>query len=352
MISLTCSNCGETLEVDDAFVGGVCRCQHCGTIQAVSGEDSDDIQGGATTGSGGAGVRTAPKKAVPLYRREEERDAAAASGLDELADVVASSGIMSSGLHRHGRAARGGGRPGGGGKRAEDRAAVKGKPGDRKLAIAIGLAAVFAVVAAGLAVALVSNGGGLDDDQTDRELTPAEPATFAGVTLGRRVVFVVDRGSQTQPVFAGLSTVLRETLEAMPAGDHEFQLIFWSRPDADAALPPYAPGRSPRRATTDTVTSAIELLETVPTGGFTDAMPALQLAVETQPDQVFLVTGKASTLHQKFADDALAVVDGVSTTVHAVAVGNVDEGPTRPLRQISTRTGGQFIALPTASLPK
>jgi hypothetical protein len=35
MISLTCTSCKKVLEIDDAFAGGVCRCQYCGTIQTV-----------------------------------------------------------------------------------------------------------------------------------------------------------------------------------------------------------------------------------------------------------------------------------------------------------------------------
>ena len=35
MISLTCTSCKRGLEIDDAFAGGVCRCQFCGTIQTV-----------------------------------------------------------------------------------------------------------------------------------------------------------------------------------------------------------------------------------------------------------------------------------------------------------------------------
>src|SRR5687768_2427061 len=35
MITLTCKQCQTLLEMDDAFAGGVCRCQYCGTIQTV-----------------------------------------------------------------------------------------------------------------------------------------------------------------------------------------------------------------------------------------------------------------------------------------------------------------------------
>jgi hypothetical protein len=35
MIRIACTSCKAILTVDDAFAGGVCRCQHCGTIQVV-----------------------------------------------------------------------------------------------------------------------------------------------------------------------------------------------------------------------------------------------------------------------------------------------------------------------------
>ena len=35
MISITCTQCQTVLTIDDAFAGGACRCQHCGTIQTV-----------------------------------------------------------------------------------------------------------------------------------------------------------------------------------------------------------------------------------------------------------------------------------------------------------------------------
>jgi hypothetical protein len=35
MIQIICTNCKTELLLDDAFAGGVCRCQHCGAIQKV-----------------------------------------------------------------------------------------------------------------------------------------------------------------------------------------------------------------------------------------------------------------------------------------------------------------------------
>src|SRR5690242_161110 len=35
MIQLTCTKCQTLMSLDDAFAGGVCRCQKCGAIQTV-----------------------------------------------------------------------------------------------------------------------------------------------------------------------------------------------------------------------------------------------------------------------------------------------------------------------------
>jgi hypothetical protein len=107
MISLTCTSCRTTLSIDDAFAGGVCRCQHCGTIQTVPVH--------LKPGAAGAATATAGKPAKTLYRKRARAEsgggggadgsAAAGSGLDDLADAVQSSGLTGSGLTRAARAA-------------------------------------------------------------------------------------------------------------------------------------------------------------------------------------------------------------------------------------------------------
>ena len=34
-VELECPGCGKTLQLDKAFVGGVCRCSHCGMLMSV-----------------------------------------------------------------------------------------------------------------------------------------------------------------------------------------------------------------------------------------------------------------------------------------------------------------------------
>ena len=72
MISLPCSHCEKTLEVDEAFAGGVCRCQHCGTIQTVPGH----LKKGAKSKQG------PPGKSLYKHPRQE----ITGSGLANLAD--------------------------------------------------------------------------------------------------------------------------------------------------------------------------------------------------------------------------------------------------------------------------
>jgi hypothetical protein len=72
------------LQIDDAFAGGVCRCQHCGTIQTVPSH----LKGGAT----------ATAEAKTLYKHRSRVEGQTSSGLHDLADIVASSGLAHSAL--------------------------------------------------------------------------------------------------------------------------------------------------------------------------------------------------------------------------------------------------------------
>ena len=67
MISLPCTSCKKVLEIDDAFAGGVCRCQHCGTIQTVPAQNKSKARIGA------------PLVQKALYEKNKsKKDAAAA----------------------------------------------------------------------------------------------------------------------------------------------------------------------------------------------------------------------------------------------------------------------------------
>src|SRR5437867_54364 len=97
MINLTCTNCKKLLEIDDAFAGGVCRCKFCGTIQTVPSHK---------TRAAAPAVSAAPKAAPPsktLFQTSGRVEvshppATSGTGLEELAQIVASSGLAGTGL--------------------------------------------------------------------------------------------------------------------------------------------------------------------------------------------------------------------------------------------------------------
>jgi len=78
MISITCTNCQSVLTIDDAFAGGVCRCQFCGTIQTVPSKAEAALHA--------SGVTTTTKS---LYHKENapspSRAESSGTGLEDLA---------------------------------------------------------------------------------------------------------------------------------------------------------------------------------------------------------------------------------------------------------------------------
>src|SRR5207237_1537617 len=92
MIRINCTNCKAQLSIDEAFAGCVCRCQYCGTIQTVPKHLSSPAAAEAPVKTAAAG---APRE---LYRKKSKGDIGMSSGLDAIAEIVASSGLSGSGL--------------------------------------------------------------------------------------------------------------------------------------------------------------------------------------------------------------------------------------------------------------
>src|SRR3954454_9693501 len=117
MIRLTCTHCKSTLEMDDAFAGGVCRCQHCGTIQTVPTHAKNTAHPQPSSGKSSTSKSLYKGRTGPAF----EAGSSSSSGLDELASAVASSGLGSEltgkepfipeGMERPGNGRRGNGLP-------------------------------------------------------------------------------------------------------------------------------------------------------------------------------------------------------------------------------------------------
>ena len=208
MIRIVCTNCQTELQIDDAFAGGVCRCQHCGTIQTVPSH------AGAA-----AGART-----KTLYQRKT-RSETVGSGLDELADIVASSGLSGRGLSSN--------------QLRKNTPAGPKKPPPRTIS---GVPVTVAAIGGGIILILLvlviwlmmsrSDGPSTSPQGTasstdGNNSTEQKGPSFLGMKLeASSVIYVLDRGSATREYFSELKEATLISLASLRP-ERRFQVIFW-----------------------------------------------------------------------------------------------------------------------------
>jgi len=337
MISIICTNCQANLSIDDAFAGGVCRCQHCGTIQTVPSKRKGP---GAT--AAGLGV----KEPKALYQKRA-RESGVGTGLDELAEVVTSSGMTGSGLAS--RAAR----PGGAGGAAAAQSS--------SMLMFLGIAAIVIIL---LLVAILvilkgkgDGGGSLAGSGTPAQsggtgsaggggpTTPAVEPTFAGVKLDHRsVIYVLDRGSSISEPFGSLKQATFKSIESLGT-NRQFQIIFWDNAQDPGAFPPLL-----AFATEANIATARRQSDDIYAFGATDAKPALEKAMSQRPAAIVLVTGKGADLDDSFVQMVNDVKKDAPVVIHTFAVGG--SGESTALKRIADSTGGQYRELTSGQLAK
>jgi hypothetical protein len=328
MISITCTNCQTLLSIDDAFAGGVCRCQHCGTIQTVPSKKKD----GTTAG---LGVKT-PKT---LYQKRV-RDASVGTGLDELAEVVTSSGLTGSGLSS--RSAR----PGGG------NAAPPG-PKDNKMTIIVGVAAILVIALLIGILIVVSRGPSGAGQQAGTGAAnaggggaPGQPAvnpTFAGVPLDQpSVIYLLDRGSSTQAPFGSLKETTLKSIASL-GPERRFQIIFWDNGQDAGTFPPLLSYASPAN-----VENVRRQTDEVYAFGATSAAPALAKAIAQRPAAIVIATGKGADLDDSFVKMVMDAKRDLPVVIHTFAIGG--SGRSTALKTVATMTGGEYRELSEAEL--
>ena len=321
MIDLSCIKCQHPMQVDDAFAGSACRCQKCGTIQTVPGRTRAAQPTGAGT------IKT-------LYTHHARANTPG-SGLDALADVVASSGL-GSGLR--------------------DATSGAGKPSTKRLPVlAIIAGGAGGIVAAVVATFILSrpnsattgtNGPTSGVNQTNRAQSSAtaRSANFCGVTLNEPVVvYVLDRGNSTRDAMGYLVAATVQSIRSLGA-DRKFQVIFWDNGQSEAAYP----GGGPQYATPETINAAQRVLEGVVAFGRTDAEPAIKKALAVKPGAIVLVTAKGAELDDAFNQTMthLQKSAGGTTKIHTIAIGQ----PGEALAKIALATGGEHKSLTPGEL--
>jgi hypothetical protein len=352
MIRINCTNCKAQLSIDEAFAGGVCRCQYCGTIQTVPKHLS------------GAAAAEAPIKAAAgspkeLYRKKSRGDIGMSSGLDAIAEIVASSGLSGSGLtsgYPRRRSLAGGAES----TAAPTPAAAPAK--NKQLLLILGGAGVLIVLLIGVLIGLVMRGGnasgstgGIPSDATGNPsnpsvvspnihntanptvLTPADAKgpLFLHLQLNDpSVVFVLDRGQVTQPYFNYVKMACLNAIDSFRP-DQKFQVICWSDQNKEPEMFPRSLTAAGNSAE---VKRCAEGLENVFAFGATEPRPALDRAFASNPAAVVVATGKP--MDESFVQAVMDARKNKPTKVYCLSL--TESASTKAMRDIAAKTGGTY----------
>lgn len=332
MITLTCTKCRATLTIDDAFAGGVCRCQHCGTIQTVPRIRD------ASAPSSGAVAQAAHGSARTLYQgKRSSTQAPTGSGLDELGEIIASSGLSSSRL-----------------RQPPSRPVASARPQNARPKVspilAGGIAAALVVLLAVTLLLLRPDAATVGERSSSSDSTATEPMAaaptgphFVGMPIeGQTIIYVLDRGSATADAFGYLKDATFRSLETL-GPDRAFQVVFWD----NGSIAAY-PLTTPLPATPSNIAAARKRLAEVFPGGHTDAQPALVQAMRAKPTDIIIGTAKGWDLDETFVQMIRNVTAGSSVRIHTVAIGGKDVAG--PLEAVAREFGGQFRAVTTPEL--
>ena len=339
MISLTCTNCRTVLTIDDAFAGGVCRCQHCGTIQTVPTHlrGSANRAPGAPVAASAAGQK--PQKAIFSRERANESGVRVSTGLDELAEIVASSGFGSAGSGLRA------------GRLRQTSQSTPARPASRPMALWLSIAGGVIVVLLILVIWLAMGRSSPHGAQAVAETTsvPANPIDtprltgphFCGIKLDAPVViYLIDRGSATADVFDALKEATYKSVESLGA-ERKFQVIFWSNGQDDSY-----PAGLPAYARPDNVGACRRAMEDVSAFGQTDPSSALKRAIANKADTIVFVTGKGLELDAGLVQQTLQIRK-TNAKIHTVAIGDL-ESPV--LKEIAAKTGGEYKTVSASML--
>lgn len=331
MISITCTNCRANLTIDDAFAGGVCRCQFCGTIQTVPAK-------GRPSAAASASKPQATPAAKALYQNKARSRQAGSNGtgLDDLASVVASSGLAGSGLssRRH-------------------TAAVETEKKKNLLPILL-IACAVLIVILGIVLAVVlfhghgsGQPGGQTTDNGQTSGSGAAAASFCGIPLhAGSTIFLLDRGNSISEQFDTVKAAAFKAIDQFGPG-RKFQVILW---DNDASGAAEFPVGQLLDATSGNATQLRQYFQDAVATGRSHLSGVLKEAASRDPNEIVIVTGKGADDLDDDDAAALQSMIGKNIRIDAVQVYPVSPSPNKVLQEVNRATGGQFRNVSAAEL--
>ena len=354
MIQLTCTNCRALLVMDDAFAGGVCRCKHCGTIQTVPRPSRRQSAPGSDPGATDTG------QSKTLFQRPATiLDApGSGTGLDDLANVVASSGLSGTGLSGTGLQS---------GSLRKGPAPATPATEKRKPNYVVAGAIVGAMLAGALITWLVVRN--LDQEQVATDGTPTPRVTggsrnstppavksssFLGEPLGgRTIVYLLDRGQGTRETFELTKLATLRSVASLPP-ERRFQIIFWELDTLTTgpgkagdkelfAFPPV----TPLPATPENLEAARKAIQDVNAYSQSRVTPAMTKAMAADPDEIVIATGKYG-LETEVVDAVLGVRKNHRVKLRTFSLG--ESGSPEVMKPLAERSGGTFKQVPLFEL--
>jgi len=330
MINLTCTSCKKLLQIDDAFAGGVCRCKFCGTIQTVPSQQK--TRAASPTAAGIAPKAPPPPKTLfqssaPAQPAHGHGPPAVGTGLDELAQIVASSGLIGTGL-----------------RSSHLRKPPAPPASNLKLYLFIGGGILGLLVLALVIWMIVHSGtdysnaaggnGNAQQVRPDKPAPPPQTPNYMGLPLsGPSVIYLLDRGSGTLETFDYMKRGAVRSIASLGAGT-KFQIIFW---ETDSIIE--SPKGTMRYATAENVAATEEEIKDVFAFSQSMIQKSFEKALAQKPAEIVIVTGKYG-LDDEFVNSVMSLRKNAPVKIHTVALGK--SGSPEALRKLAEKTGGAF----------
>jgi hypothetical protein len=334
MISITCTNCKADLTIDDAFAGGVCRCQYCGTIQTVPARSKSSTTMAAPKPAASTG-NASPQTIFQNTARVRQANATG-TGLDDIADAVLSSGLSGSGLSsaRHTK------------KQSKESRKNKLMP------ILLIVAAIVIVVMGVLLVLSMSHNGrgngpnnSPDDNGTSGSMKPGSTlAEICGVPLQKQsVIFLLDRGNSLSNDFDALKAVTFKAIEHL-GPSRQYQVILWDNDSGQMEFPAGGMHDATGQSATDVRHYFADAIAT----GASQLKGVLKEAVSRSPREIVVATGKVDLDDEDAA--ALRGLIGKNIRVNAIQIYPVTAPAMGVLQEVCKATGGKYQQVSSAEL--
>jgi VWA domain-containing protein len=334
MIAIHCTNCRTLLEIDDAFAGGACRCRFCGTIQTVPSTLKKAVAGGRPGAkSDFLDIAIPSDGEIPSPRTlYKGRTRETGSGLDELAEVVAGSGLEAASQQPSRN------RP----ATTKVRIVPAPKPALGPRLLAIGIIGLLAFISVVLAICIILNRTAASSNAANAvNAAPAQPQFCGVVITGKTVVYLLDRGSASRDYFDELKEATARSVQSL-GPERQFQVLMWDNGTKPAGFPL----GGPTPATPSSVSDCRRILESIDAYNQSTIDAPLAKAVSGNPDVIIIATPKV--LDDSFVDQVRHALGAHPIVIDAFSLGLGSDSA--PLASLARVTGGQYRVLSAGAM--